>query len=736
MKLRTFLCLLALLPSLASRGAETLPAENVPEMSLRIEAADPGMFDPTTLAMTYTRDVLVKYGSAVLMCDKLVVNPREQHEVLAEGNVVLIREGGQVWRGELLRYNFKTRVMNGSVFRTGQPPFFASGESFITDPIANSYIGTNITFTTDDHPYPNYHIRAKKVAIIPGKSIEARNAVLYFGDVPVFYFPYYHKNLGRHEQNFEFTPGFRSSWGPFLLSSYNWYLNPHLHGSLNLDLRGRRGVAGGPDLWFAAPNFGETLVRYYITEDQDPRSKLGFDKTPDTRQRLWVNYLNSPVTNLTLKGVLAYQSDPLIIRDFFESEYHDNVQPKSFFEVDKQFPNWSIDLLTQARANDFQETVERLPDLKITGLRQQIGPTPLYYESESSMAYLRHIFPDIHTNRFYPARTNAYAATRGDTFHQILLPWTFFGFLNVTPRAGQRVTYYSEAEGRGTTLDEETRTIFNTGAEVTMKASRVYRQAQSELLEVNGLRHIIQPSVNYVFIPDPDVRPREVPQFDTELPSSRLLPITFPEYNAIDAIDSQQAIRFGLWNKVQTKREDGLDYLLNWNVYGDWRLTPHHGQRGFSDVYSDMDFKPRSWLTFSSETRYSILEGQFREANHLMTIQPNETWSVQLGHLYRDTTPELGLGNNLIRTTLFYRLNENWGFRTSHYFEARDGVLEYQYYTVYRDFRSWTGALTLRFRENHSGSEDYTIAFTFSLKASPRLGVGSDVVRPQRLIGG
>jgi len=39
------------------------------------------------------------------------------------------------------------------------------------------------------------------------------------------------------------------------------------------------------------------------------------------------------------------------------------------------------------------------------------------------------------------------------------------------------------------------RSVFNTGAEITWKASRVYRQAESDLLDVHGLRHVIEPSI-------------------------------------------------------------------------------------------------------------------------------------------------------------------------------------------------------------------------------------------------
>jgi hypothetical protein len=85
---------------------------------------------------------------------------------------------------------------------------------------------------------------------------------------------------------------------------------------------------------------------------------------------------------------------------------------------------------------------------------------------------------------------------------------------------------------------------------------------------------------------------------------------------------------------------------------------------------------------------------------------------------------------------MFYRVNENWGLRASHRFEARDGRLEEQAYSLYRDLRSWTATLTFRVLDNRNGPEDFTVAFTFSLKAHPRRGLDSDIVRPYSLWGG
>src|SRR5207302_10413769 len=86
----------------------------------------------------------------------------------------------------------------------------------------------------------------------------------------------------------------------------------------------------------------------------------------------------------------------------------------------------------------------------------------------------------------------------------------------------------------------------------------------------------------------------------------------------------------------------------------------------------------------------------------------------------------LGPGNNLFTSDIMYRLNENWGVQAVRYFEARDGLMEEQHYTIFRDLRSWTAGLTFRVRDNRTGPDDFTVAFTFSLKAFPRYGRGTE----------
>ena len=94
--------------------------------------------------------------------------------------------------------------------------------------------------------------------------------------------------------------------------------------------------------------------------------------------------------------------------------------------------------------------------------------------------------------------------------------------------------------------------------------------------------------------------------------------------------------------------------------------------------------RPRSWATLSSELRYDTDRKEMRYSDTYLTISPNDRWSDSIGHLYFREDPRFGpdSDNNLIRNSFYFRMNENWGFRMTHYLEMRDGLLEEQTYTI------------------------------------------------------
>jgi LPS-assembly protein len=676
--------------------------------------------------------ILVRYRDVEVIADQAVLS-EETGDVIANGNVRL-RSAAQYWTGEHLEYNFRTGKIKSTEFRAGYPPFFIKGLALDASSDEQTYVAAPATVTSDDVKEPTFKIRAKKLQVRLGKAIHATGATLYLGNVPAMWLPVYTRSLERHRAYWRLTPGYRSRYGPFLRSEYHFPLYGSLSGVATIDTFQKRGIGFGPGLEWDSPKWGRGNGSYWQIKDNEPGQDFQRNPLPSNRERINFSHLVHLQTNVTVRGVISQQSDPMLLRDFFEGEYRENSQPKSFIEGSKYWDNWSLDIMAQPQLNEFLQTVERLPDIRLSGIRQQIGETPLFYESETSAGYFRF-------NQGIPRGTN-YAAIRGDSFHQILWPQTYFGWLNVAPRVGGRVTHYGETEGHGSTFDERERFVFNTGMETSLKASRVWRGARNEFFDVNELRHIVEPSLNYVFVPDPTLDPNQLPQFDREIPSLRLLPIDYPDYNAIDSVDSQNVLRLGLRNKLQTKRgtePQHVQNVVNWGIMGDWRLDPRQGQSTFSDVFSDIDVRPRSWMHLGSQTQYRVESGQWQGVYHTLTITPGEVWSWRVGHRYFRGGPEFGpeSDNNTVFHTFYYKFNENWAGRISHHFEARDGTLEEQYYTLYRDFRSWTGALTFRVREDRWLDEtEFAVAFTFQFKAFPRFGVGSDANVPEFLLGG
>ena len=700
--------------------------------------------DPRTGIIHGTNGLCVHYGAMVLTADTGWVNPKTG-QVAADGNV-RIESNGALWVGEHVQYNYLTRQMKTSQFRTGEAPAYASGDAIYGDLNQKVFTGGEVYVTGDDYSDPSVRIRASTVRIIPGKSVEMWNAVVWAKGVPVFYFPYYKRNLGKRANNFNFLPGTRTTYGAFLLSTYTWYLGDDADGRIHVDYRTRRGFGTGPDVNLDMGRWGQASIRYYYLHDHAPYASTNGmplpGPIPENRQRLQLHDQATPYTNINVKTVVDYQSDPSVEHDFFEDDYRENPQPYSFMEVNPYWDNWSLDAETTPRVNTFFDQVARLPDVRLTGFRQEIANTPFYYDGQSSLGYFRRYLEE--TNGL---DQTSYSAARADTYHQITLPWTFFNWLNVSPRAGGRWTYYGSESGPGGTNSETYRTVFNTGVNTSFKATRLWEGATNSFLQIDGLRHVIEPSADYVYIPNPSAAPNQLPQFDSDLPSLLLLPIDSSDYNNIDSIDSQNVIRFGLRNTLQTKRDGQVDNLLDWDLMLDWRLAPNNSpysnlgtpgpQKTFDDLYSHVAFRPRSWLTLESQLREDINIGRMNLAFHQVTFAPNERWSWGIGDWYlAGGFPVSGnLPENLITSTYYYRFNDNWGARMTHYFNAQNGQLQEQNYTLYRDLRSWTGAVTFRVIHNIGAPVDYTVAFSFSLKFAPNIHLGDDTVRPYHLVG-
>ncbi|MBI4355101.1 MAG: LPS assembly protein LptD, partial [Candidatus Omnitrophica bacterium] len=433
-------------------------------------------------------------------------------------------------------------------------------------------------------------------------------------------------------------------------------------------------------------------------------------------------------------------SDRDFRRDFlFREEFENATTPDTYVSLIRTQPDYTFSTLVRKRVNRFDTISERLPEVKLDLARRQVGPTPLYYDGEISGGG--------YTNKRPSPTDSDDDVLRFDTVNELSYPFRWLGFLNFTPRASLRETFYSkDKQGDGSVsqprLDGDRnilRTVWTTGVDFSTKFYRIFNLSTNALgLDVHGLRHVVTPSVAYTFSPEPPIHADLLQQFD-----------------GVDSLSRQNTVTFSLENKLQTKRtrpvrvfgaptaltheiEDrptrrlGSSSLATTGSSVDLaRLilsvpyqfigSPDKGGR-FNNVTADLEVQPSAWMRFESDLTYNTTLDKFSLWNFDWVVTPNDRWYAGWGHRFSredktESTVETGI-----------RLSEKWWlglFGRFTYKEVKpDGAdrfakrfnnLRERQIVLSRDLHDWILEVTYRV-DREFGEELY---FTMRLKAFP-----------------
>jgi LPS-assembly protein len=663
------------------------------------------------------------------------------HEVLAEGHVRIYR-ALNIYLTDRAVYNTETKQISASNARTESLPYFISGAS-VSEISDNGYRIENGTFTTDDSSSPDFHLRAHTIRVYEKDRVVFQNVTLYVGKVPIFWWPYLYQSL---DDAFSFTvsPAFLSSWGPSLLTQVTFPITEKIKGRMRLDYRVRRGVAIGfeADIDYGKDDSSSARLKTYYIQDQNPllnRTSLPRGAVPTGRYRVTLENRTELTHDISAIVNFTKLSDRFIMQDFYQSEFRINPVPDNVIAVTKSDPFYTLTAMARFQANDFFEQTERLPEITLDIKRHALFGGPIFYEGETGFAQLRREFPN-------ESVFESYGSNRFDTFHQLLYPNTYFGWLSIVPRVGFRGTYYTETRDLGATVFPENtnplvpdfilpdprlahpivfggdavRTAFDSGAEASFKVSRQWEEVQSRALGLDGLLHVIQPFTNFSYVSEEGRNPAAILQFDRFEPSTQLRAIDFPQFTSIDSIADWTVWRVGVRNRLDTRRDDQtvtwfeVDTALDVNFDNPYDRTP------YSNLFNNIRFAPVPWVTFTVNSQVPAFDKGFTEVDTSISVQPASNLQISLGHRYLNDNPSF-LDSSLFLVGGYYRLNDNWGVGVQEVYEEATGVLEQQRYSIYRDLTNWVASLGAIVRDN-AGVNEYGVLFTFTLKAFPKFG--------------
>ncbi|MBI4352515.1 MAG: LPS assembly protein LptD, partial [Candidatus Omnitrophica bacterium] len=198
--------------------------------------------------------------------------------------------------------------------------------------------------------------------------------------------------------------------------------------------------------------------------------------------------------------------------------------------------------------------------------------------------------------KLFPGPSDELDAIRLDTNHTLSYAG-HIGALSVVPRVGTRQTFYSrDAKGERDLV----RATFDPGMDVSVKFFKTYDfYLHAAGLDINRIRHIFTPTASYNYRPNPTVARTVLQQFD-----------------AIDALDKQNFIRWNFENKFQTKERGSGGVLQPREIA---RIIPffdtdlHTGR--LDNVGIDAELRPYPWMGIETDAAYNTRTGKVETAN-------------------------------------------------------------------------------------------------------------------------
>jgi LPS-assembly protein len=698
--------------------------------------ADSLEYDADRRLMIGRGNVEIRQFGDVLRADYVEVH-RETRVARAQGNVYFER-GGEVWEGDELTYNLRTREGDFGEFEVFTEPFYISAEE-ATRSSDNVVMMRKARVTTcAPEERQEFAIRFRRASLTDGTVLRAHHASVWLYGVPLFYVPYWKKDFV-NRTHIDVMPGYSSRMGPYVLTGYRTYPAPGWRTSTHLDYRADRGVGVGQTVRWRLPE-AQGRVHAYYADDDEPIRGAGEQALRDglvDNERYWLGFRHNQPFGLrnTLWAELNYVSDPFVLEDFFDDEFRARVQPENRVALTHRGDAFTAGLLLQPRLNDFYENVNRLPEASLDVNRQRIGETPLYYESQTAFSALERVYAEGST-------AEDYEAVRFDTLHRVIYPTRQFGFLSVVPSAAYRATWYSATPDVRTTLmaepvldDEgnpvldaagdpvlalvESNTVFEGSADIrslfefkldtSYKAFKVLSDAPNYL--GTGLRHVAEPYAEYTLVPEPNLVPGELYQFDD-----------------VDQLDRRNDVRIGVRNKLQTKRRAGAvdsplgEYaqvhdFIDIDTYTTYRLDPREPEEDFGFFNWDARLRLADWNAIDFEGAYDWYESEPVNLSTRLRLIGSDDSSAEVEYRYDRDRRESVIGRVNLFPDAVWSLGAYWRFN------IEDGDLEEHSYMVQRRLDCTRLGIGVRSRLDDDDEEDWRVWAQVTLLAFPDSGL-------------
>ena len=619
-----------------------------------------------------TGHISIDYEDVRLTCEKVTVY-LDTREAIAEGNVKITQKDAY-FTGDKINYNFDTRVGKAISAYVNYAPFYGKWQKI--EKVGEKEVDIDKGYmTTCDLEKPHYRIEAKRVEIYMEDKVIAKNIVVYVGNCPIMWLPYYYQPIKEESAHITVMPGHDRDWGYYALTTMKYDYGEIFRGRYRLDYRAKNGLAGGVDNTYKLEGLGHGIANFYYAQEDNKYLSYKPTTREEGKYRLQIRH-EWQVTDDTLMTMeLEKLRDDQVVRYYFYNEWEEHPVPDNYISFVTSKPDYTTTFLMRKRMDKYYDVVERLPEFNINIPKFNIPyagkPSQLYYDAGFTPTYLNHTFPHSQTSQYKDLNV-----IRVDSYNKLsyaMKPIPSISSLCVTPFAATRQTFYSRTQYGNTDF---VRGIFDTGLDSSIKFYKIYDVQTNALdLNINRLRHVITPTASYLFTPEPTAPPITLTQFDT-----------------LDTLGTQNHVILSLENKLQTKRGikdkmtsvDLVDFIISTDYQVNVENRPGNYEKNkFRSVDMQLELTPYPWLYTLSRMRINTKKALPESASIDFVAGKEEDRSIAFGYRYEHSFDSNAVVNpddnsnklNYLTADAIYKFNEKWKARVYWRFNMDKGYI-------------------------------------------------------------
>ncbi len=666
----------------------------------------------------------------------------EVEAVYLEGDVIMSQNQNTI-RAARLYYDFvsdRALILDAAISTTVESrhiPISLRAEA-IRQLSSRHFSATDAVLTTSDFHTPHYHVGASEIDFINRTSAEPsgrlsgvesgsfriRHATLNLSGVPVFYWPFIYGHIDASETSIRnLRAGYSDDFG-FELET-DWQLFNVLgfetprgfDSTLSLDFYSDRGPGIGVDADYQRDTYFGELKSYLIQESGEDILGRERNDLPDydgPRGRFLWRHRHFLEEGWEVSFELSYISDEQFLEEFFEQEFDNGKEQETLLYLKKQRDNWAFTMLMQSRILDFYTQTESVPDFSLQMFAEPIWDGGSYY-TENRVGMKRYLPADQTFLEFLRdgEQKSSGMTARADSRHEVGWP-VDLGPMRFVPFVSLRGTAWDDTNG-----DSGKGRIFGTvGVRGSMHLWRMYTDAQSELLDIDGIRHVIKPDF-VVWAAGSNIDSHELHPFDEQ----------------VELIDDVDGVSFGLRQRWQTKRGVGdnrriVDLLtldLQMGVFNDaQRGATTNGFVSFTRpeysiarnyVSTQSVWRINDQTALLSESSYDMNDRDLDIQNVSLVVERSPRLSYLLGYRY------IGDENsNLFAFDANYKLTSKYTVAIRELYDIdRKRTLDFTVGFI-RRFPRWYAALSFRLDE---AEDDFGVSLSVWPEGLPQAALGS-----------